>query len=685
MHPEVQQSQSGICPKCGMELEASNEESRIISALQRRLWLALILTLPTVAMAMSHWFAGTAWAAWSEGDVARWIQALLSGVVLFFAGADFIRKGCLALLKRAPNMFTLVAIGTNAAWFFSLAVLLLPQQATQHLGTPPPLYFEAAAVIITLILVGQILEHRALGRTGSALQALMDLAPAQALKFTSSGDLIQVDLSAVQEGDTLRVLPGSKIPVDGEVVTGESSVDMSMLTGEFQPVAVSVGSRVRAGTINHSGSFNMVAQAVGKNTLLAQIVQTVSQAMRARAPVQDLADQVAAIFVPIVVLSSIVVFLAWWLWGPTPALPFAITNAIAVLIIACPCAIGLAVPLSITVAVGRAAQLGILLLQPAALERLRKVDTLCVDKTGTLTLGKPEVSEVIVADHSSKQQLWQLAYSLELHSEHPIGAAIVKAAQRQDSKITALEISNVQAVAGSGIAGRLGNQEVRLGRADFAHAPSATTSGQMSEVHCSLDGQWVGALFLEDAIKDDAATMLHELESRGVQTVMLTGDQPQAAQRVATALGLEAYFSQLEPQAKSDIIRKLQRDGHIVCMAGDGVNDAPALAYADVSIAMGAGSDVAKQTAQLILVKGSLAGVINAFDLARVVVRNTRQSLCFAFAYNVLGIPLAAGILYPWTGWLLNPMFAGAAMTLSSLSVIGNALRLGLWRPAQRR
>lgn len=684
MHPEVQQAHPGICPKCGMELEARSDESRILARLQWQLVLALLLTLPTVAIAMSHWLPGTAWAAWSEGVAGRWLQALLSAVVLFVCGADFLRKGCVALFNRAPNMFTLATIGTTAAWCLSLAVLLLPARLTQHLGSPPALYFEVAAVIITLILIGQNLEHRAIGRTGSALQALMDLAPAQALKLTSEGDVLQVALSDVHAGDRLRVLPGAKIPVDGQVLSGESSVDMSMLTGEFDPVTVSQGSAVRAGTINHSGSFDMVAQAVGQDTLLSQIVHTVSQAMQSRAPIQDLADKVAAIFVPLVVAAALVVFVAWWLFGPHPALPFAVTNAISVLIIACPCAIGLAVPLSITVAVGRAAQLGILLLQPAALELLKKVDTLCVDKTGTLTVGKPVVTEVVVAENYSEQQLWQMAYSLEQHSEHPIGAAIVSAAKHKYPEITTLESAEVQATAGRGISGRIAGHSVELGRAEFAGAPQRTGRPQ-SEVHCAIDGQWVGSFFLEDATKEDASIMLRALTDRGVHTVMLTGDQPQAAERVAKQLGLEAYYSQLEPQAKSDIVRKLQGQGRVVCMAGDGVNDAPALAYADVGIAMGAGSDVAKQTAQLILVKGSLAGIVNAFDLARVVVRNTRQSLFLAFAYNMLGIPLAAGILYPWAGWLLNPIFAGVAMTLSSLSVITNALRLSFWKPPQRR
>lgn len=673
MHPEVVRDKPGDCPECGMALEpigAAPEDDSELRDMGRRLAVCAVLSLPVVVLAMGHLLHGTAFGHWSDGDTSRRLQWLLSTPVMFWGGWPFLRRAWQSVIRRSPNMFTLISIGTLAAWGFSTAVLAVPGWFG---ADSPPVYFEAAAVIITLVLAGQVLELRARRRTGDALRALMDLAPATAWKVGEDGVAAEVPLDGVAPGDLLRVKPGGKVPVDGTVVSGSSQLDESMLTGESLPVEVSAGEKVRAGTINGPGSFDLRAEAVGTATVLSQIVELVAQAQRGRAPVQDLADRVAAVFVPAVMLCAVVSFSAWlWFAG---SLSMAVMASVAVLIIACPCAIGLAVPVSITVGVGRAARAGVIVRQPAALERFEKIGIICIDKTGTLTEGRPEVSEVICAPGVTGEALWAASAALESRSEHPLAAAIMRAATLRG--ITPAEVDDFTAVPGGGVSGRVGGRTVRAGTPEFAGAAGAPAGGEGSRIDVSADGRWLGTFRLEDKIKPSAAEALGQLRRLGLRVVMLTGDREPVARRVASVLGIGEFRAGLKPQDKAEAVRDLQAHGHRVCMAGDGVNDAPALAAADTSIAMGAGSDVAKETADLVLVQGSLDGLVRAVILGRAIMRNVRQNLFLAFAYNTLGIPIAGGLLYPLTGWLLNPMIAGAAMTMSSVSVIGNALRLG--------
>lgn len=673
MHPEVSQDHPGDCPKCGMALEPEGipvtEDDSELRDMTRRLVVAALLSAPVVVFAMAHIVHGSSFARWADGSASRWLQAALSAVVLFGCGWPFLRRAWQSLVNRSANMFTLIATGTLAAWGFSIAVMLFPG----WIGSDA-VYFEAAAVIVTLVLAGQVLELRARRRTGDALRALLDLAPATAWRVNANGGADEVSLADVQADEILRVKPGGKVPVDGAVIEGHSTLDESMLTGESMPVEIAPGAQVKAGTINRSGTFDLRAEAVGAHTMLAQIVGMVAQAQRARAPVQDLADRISAVFVPAVFLCSIAAFVIWII--ATGLLPPALTAAVSVLIIACPCAIGLAVPVSIAVGVGRAARSGILVRQTAALERMEVTDTLCVDKTGTLTEGKPEVVETVVAPGVDNNFFWSVALAIESRSEHPLAAAITRAAARPDAERPAVQ--DFRSEAGGGVSGRCDGVVVRAGTPEFAgtkDAPVAPHPGR-TRVDVSADGRWLGTFLLEDAVKPSSRMALDALRRDGIRVVMLTGDRESVAQGVARTLGIEEFHAGMKPDDKARAVQDLQAQGRKVCMAGDGINDAPALAVADASIAMGAGSDVAKETADLVLVHGSLGGVVRAFGLSRAIMRNVRQNLFLAFAYNALGIPLAAGVLYPLTGWLLSPMIAGAAMSLSSVSVITNALRL---------
>ena len=674
MHPEVQQDGPGDCPKCGMALEPAGgapggSDDAELRDMARRLAAAAILTLPLVVLAMAHWAHGTAFARWADSDASRWLQAALASAVLFGCGWPFLRRGWQSVQNRTANMFTLIATGTLAAWAFSLLVLAFPI----WFGTRA-IYFEAAAVIITLVLAGQVLELRARRRTGDALRALMDLAPPTAWILAPDGSCREVPLDQVAPGGILRVRPGGKIPVDGVAIDGSSTIDESMLTGESMPVEVRAGSKVRAGTVNLSGTFDLRAEGVGPSTLLAQIVETVARAQRERAPVQDLADRVAAVFAPLVIVAAIVTFAAWIVFAGS--LPAAVTAAVSVLIIACPCAIGLAVPVSVTVGIGRAAHTGVLVRRPAGLGPLEKCDTICLDKTGTLTEGRPRVSEIRLADGVDEDRLLALARAVEERSEHPLAAAITRAAESRGLPV--LPVRDFESFPGCGVAGIVDGMHLRIGTPAFAGTEEADAEDDTgrSRIDVAADGQWLGTFFLADKVKPSAREALGKLGQAGLRVVMLTGDREEVARNVAAELGIAEFRAGLNPQDKAEAVRVMQQSGRRVCMAGDGVNDAPALAAADTSIAMGAGSDVAKETADFILVHGSLDGVVRTFVLGRAIMRNVRQNLFLAFAYNSLGIPLAAGVLYPFTGWLLSPMIAGAAMSLSSVSVIGNALRL---------
>ncbi len=678
MHPEVVRDGPGDCPKCGMALEpmgvpVEDADRHELHSLMVRLVVCGVLSVPVVAMAMGHLAHGTAWGHWSGGTTSRWLQAVLATPVLFWGGWPFLRRAWQSLVHRSANMFTLIAAGTLSAWGFSMAVMLQPAWFAAG-----GIYFESTAVIITLVLAGQVMELHARRRTGNALRALMDLSPATAWQILPDGSVREVTLDSVHPGDLLRVMPGGKVPVDGVVASGESAVDESMLTGESLPAGVRPGSKVRTGTINGSGSFDLRAEAVGSGTVLAQIVDMVAQAQRGRAPVQDLADRVAAVFVPAVIGCAVLAFFAWM--AAAGSAPAAVTAAVSVLIIACPCAIGLAVPMSVMVGVGRAARSGVLVRNPAALERLEKIDTLCLDKTGTLTCGRPEVVRVTCAPGADEERVWSVAAALESRSEHPLGAAIVRAARVRGLELP--QAAEFTSTAGGGVSGAVAGMAVRAGTPDFARVSGeapADDSGR-SRVDVSEDGRWLGTFFLEDAVKPSAHAVLDELRGLGLRIVMLTGDREPVACRVAEELGITEFHAGMSPADKASVVRLMQAEGRRVCMAGDGVNDAPALAEAETGIAMGTGSDVAKETADFILVQGSLEGILRTFTLGRAIMRNIRQNLFLAFAYNTLGIPLAAGVLYPFTGWLLSPMIAGLAMSLSSVSVIGNALRLGRQR-----
>jgi Cu+-exporting ATPase len=625
--------------------------------------------------------------AWVTSDVSRWAQFALTTPVVCWAGWPFFKRGWRSVMTLHLNMFTLIAIGVGAAFVFSAVAMLLPglfPDTMQHAGKVA-IYFEAAAMVTVLVLLGQVLELRARSRTGSAIKALLNLAPPTARQVTADGDH-EVPLDQVKVGDRLRVVPGDKVPVDGAVVEGHSSVEESMITGEPLPVEKTVGDKVTGGTVNGPGSFVMQAERVGSDTLLGQIVNMVADAQRSRAPIQGLADKVAGIFVPVVLAVSVLTFVAWMWFGPEPRLAHAVVNAVAVLIIACPCALGLATPMSIMIGVGRGAQEGVLVKNAEALEQLEKVDTLVVDKTGTLTEGKPKLVDVLPFGGFDAKELLRLAASLEQSSEHPLAAAIVRGAKEQSLNIE--NVTDFRSVTAGGVVGDVAGRIVMVGKPDFLRnekitglEPLETTAVKLQEegktaMFVAIDGQPVGILAVADPIKSTTAEAIKELHTLGLKLVMLTGDNRRTAAAVAKQLGLDAVEAEIEPAGKVAHVKKLRAEGRHVAMAGDGINDAPALSEAEVGIAMGTGTDVAMQSAGITLVSGDLRGIAKAVRLSRATMWNIRENLLFAFLYNALGIPVAAGVLYPFFGLLLSPIIAGVAMSLSSVSVISNALRL---------
>jgi P-type Cu+ transporter len=694
MHPEIEQDHPGDCPKCGMALEAKSatggaddDENAELHDMTRRFWIGAVLTLPVFILAMAHLIPVPAIQSWADSHTSRWIQFALTTPVVGWAGWPFFRRGWRSIVTRKLNMFTLIAIGVGAAFVFSAVALLLPglfPHTMQHDGKVA-IYFEAAAVIVVLVLLGQVLELRARNRTGSAIKALLNLAPPTARQIAPGGDRV-VPLDQVKVGDHLRVVPGDKVPVDGAVLEGHSSVEESMITGEPLPVEKSVGDQVTGGTVNGTGSFVMRAERVGSDSLLGQIVNMVAEAQRSRAPIQGLVDKVAAIFVPVVLVVSVITFAVWVWLGPEPKLAHAIVNAVAVLIIACPCALGLATPMSIMVGVGRGAQEGVLVKNAEALERLEKVTTLVVDKTGTLTEGKPKLMDVLPTDGFDAKELLRLAASLEQNSEHPLAAAIVQGAK--DQNLTLEAAKDFRSVTAGGVAGTVAGRGVLVGKVEFLRKESIAglepleasavihQENGMTAMFVAVDGLPAGILAVADPIKPTTAEAIQKLHALGVKLVMLTGDNRRTAAAVAKQLGLDAVEAEVEPAGKVAHVKKLRKEGRQVAMAGDGINDAPALSEAEVGIAMGTGTDVAMQSAGITLVKGDLRGIAKAIHLSRATMRNIRQNLVFAFLYNALGIPVAAGLLYPFFGLLLSPMIAGAAMSFSSVSVIANALRL---------
>jgi Cu+-exporting ATPase len=693
MHPEVQQDHPGECPKCGMALEPKTAtaedagEDHELRDMTRRLWIAAILTLPIFLMAMAHLIPAFAHGAWADSAASRWLQFALATPVVLWAAAPFFRRGWRSLRTRHLNMWTLIMLGVGASYTYSAVAMLAPGvfPHTMRHGGNVGVYFEAAAVIVVLVLVGQVLELRARSRTSSALKALLSLSPPTARRITEHGDE-EVSLDQVHPGDRLRVAPGGRVPVDGVVLEGRSSVDESMITGEPIPVDKAAGDPVTGGTVNGTGGFIMRAERVGSDTMLGQIVGMVAEAQRSRAPIQSLADKVAAWFVPAVMLVSVITFAAWMIFGPEPRLAFAIVNAVAVLIIACPCALGLATPMSIMVGVGRGAQAGVLVKNAENLEHLEKVTTLVVDKTGTLTEGKPKLVEVMPAAGFEAGELLQLAAGVEQSSEHPLAAAIVQGARERGSAPGSA--AEFESVTGGGVRGKVDGRSVMVGKLlflknenvaglDALESEAARLQGEgKTAMFVAVDGRAAGILAVADPIKASTPEAIRELHALGLKIVMLTGDNSRTASVVGRQLGIDTIEAEIEPAGKVAHVKKLRAAGEIVAMAGDGVNDAPALSEANVGIAMGTGTDVAMQSAGITLVKGDLRGIAKAVRLSRATLRNIRQNLFFAFLYNLLGVPIAAGALYPAFGWLLSPIIAGAAMSLSSVSVISNALRL---------
>jgi len=694
MHPEIQQDHPGSCPKCGMTLElktvtpgADGEESAELRDMTRRFWIGAGLALPVFVLAMAHLVPPLGRQPWVVGDASRWMQFALATPAVWWAGWPLLHRGWRSIVTRHLNMFTLIGIGVGAAFVLSAVAMLTPgvfPNTMQH-GGKVAIYFESAAMVVVLVLLGQVLELRARSRTGSAVKALLNLAPPTARQIAPGGDH-EVPLDQVKVGDWLHVVPGDKVPVDGVVVEGHSSVEESMITGEPLPVEKNVGDKVTGGTVNGTGSFVMRAERVGNDTLLGQIVNMVAEAQRSRAPIQGLADKVASIFVPVVLAVSALTFVMWMWLGPEPRLAYAVVNAVAVLIVACPCALGLATPMSIMVGVGRGAQEGVLVKNAEALERLEKVATLVVDKTGTLTEGKPKLVDVLPTGGFDPKEFLRLAASLEQNSEHPLAAAIVQGAKEQGIVLEA--VKDFRSVTGGGVLGTVSDRAVMIGKPEFLRnekitglEPLETSATKLQEegktaIFVTIDGKPTGILAVADPIKPTTLEAVRELHALGLKLVMLTGDNRRTADAVAKELGLDAVVAEIEPAGKVDHIKKLRAEGKHVAMAGDGVNDAPALSEAEVGIAMGTGTDVAMQSAGITLVRGDLRGIAKAIRLSRATMQNIRQNLWFAFLYNALGIPVAAGVLYPYFGLLLSPMIAGAAMSLSSVSVIGNALRL---------
>lgn len=674
-------------PAYAGEDDGTDEEAAEIRGLARRFWISAALTVPIVFIAMGHMFPGGDPTQWIPGSWGPWLEFAFATPVVLWAGGIFFVRGWRSLVHRSLNMFTLISLGVGAAYVYSAAAVLapgiFPETARQN-GTIG-LYFEAAAVITTLVLLGQLLEAKARSRTGGAIRALLDLSPKTATRVRG-GEEESVPVADVQAGDFLRVRPGERVPVDGCVTEGKSAVDESMVTGEPLPVGKAKGAAVVGGTVNQSGSFVMRAEKVGAETMLARIVRMVAEAQRSRAPIQKTVDRIAAWFVPVVVGVAFVAFFVWWLAGPEPSLAYAVVNAVAVLIIACPCALGLATPMAIMVGVGRGAEMGVLVRNAAVFERARSVTVLVIDKTGTLTEGRPAVTDVIPADGVGEEELLGLAAALERHSEHPLAAAVFAAARKAGADIP--DAFDFEARSGGGVSGTVNGRSAALGQPTFVEELGADMPATLKKRVNSLRGRArtvvvvargdtvVGLIGLADPVKPTSEAAIQSLHDLGIRVVMATGDHEATARAVAAELGIDEIRAGLDPSAKRELVEELRGGGAVVAMAGDGINDAPALAAADVGIAMGTGTDVAIESAGITLVKGDLAGVAAALRLSRATTRNIRQNLFFAFVYNSLGVPVAAGILYPFFGILLNPMIAGAAMSLSSVSVIANALRL---------
>jgi Cu+-exporting ATPase len=691
MHPEIRQVGPGNCPICGMALEpvlagAETGPNPELVDMTRRLWIGLVLTLPVVALEMGghlttlHMLLGQ--------TLSNWLQLVLATPVVLWAGWPFFVRGWQSLLTRNLNMFTLIAMGTGVAWIYSMVATLAPglfPPAFRSAEGSVAVYFEAAAVITVLVLLGQVLELRAREQTSGAIRALLDLAPKTARRMRDDGSDEEVALDIIAVGDRLRVRPGEKVPVDGKVVEGRSSFDESMVTGESMPVTKEVGAKVIAGTLNQTGSVIMRAEKVGRDTMLARIVQMVAAAQRSRAPIQRLADQVSGWFVPAVIVIALIAFASWAIFGPEPRYAFGLVAAVTVLIIACPCALGLATPMSIMVGIGRGAQVGVLIKNAEALERMEKVDTLVVDKTGTLTEGKPKVVAVVPADGLDEAEVLRLAASVERASEHPLALAIVKEAEERN--IALADVRGFDSPTGKGAIGTVDGKRIVLGNAKFLAELKIATASLDAEaerlrqdgataIFLAVDGTTGGIIAIADPVKPSTPDALKALTADGVRVVMLTGDNRTTALAVARRLGIAEVEAEVLPEHKSAVVERLRREGRVVAMAGDGVNDAPALAAADVGIAMGTGTDVAIESAGVTLLKGDLTGIVKARRLSAATMRNIRQNLFFAFIYNAAGVPIAAGVLYPFFGILLSPIIAAAAMALSSVSVVGNALRL---------
>jgi Cu+-exporting ATPase len=693
MHPEIVRDAPGSCPICGMALEPKTvsleeTENPELADMRRRFCVSVALSIPVLLLAMGSMFLPHFFSKILPGHLGLWAEAVLSTPVVLWGGWPFFVRGAQSVRNVSPNMFTLIALGVGVAYASSLVAILfpgiLPASFREH-GGEVPVYFEAAAVITTLVLLGQVLELRARSETGSAIRSLLGLAPKTARRIRPDGTEEDVPLDQIHPGDRLRVRPGEKIPLDGAVEDGESPVDESMVTGEPIPVEKKPGNRVIGATQNTSGTLIVQVEKTGKETLLARIVEMVSEAQRSRAPIQKLADQVSGIFVPVVVGIALLSFLGWAIWGPEPRLAYAIVNAVSVLIIACPCALGLATPVSIMVASGKGASIGVLFRNAEAIENLCRVDTLVVDKTGTLTEGKPKLVRVVAAEGWSEQDLLRIAASLELGSEHPLASAILSGARERG--LSAGRAESFKALSGKGVTGIVEGRKVILGTLKLLEelgipggalqeqAESLRADGE-SILFAAVDDRTAGILGIADPIKPTTLQAVRDLAAEGVRVVMLTGDSRTTAQAVARKLGIDEVMAEVLPDQKKAAVEGLQKAGKVVAMAGDGINDAPALAQADIGIAMGTGTDVAIEAADVTLVKGDLRGVVRARALSRSTMANIRQNLFFAFVYNVLGIPIAAGILYPLLRILLNPMIAAGAMSLSSVSVIGNALRL---------
>jgi len=692
MHPEIQQQGPGSCPKCGMALEPVvakvEEKNEELINMSRRFWVSTVLALPVFILAM----VADLLPAWLPGGLSmqtvQWIEFALATPVVLWGGWPFFVRGWQSVQTWNLNMFTLIALGVSVAWVYSVVALLFPQifpPIMQMEGGLVDVYFEAAAVITALVLLGQVLELRARSRTNAAIQMLLGLAPNTARIVRNDGTEEDIPLEQVQPGDTLRVRPGEKVPVDGTVIDGESNVDESMVTGEPIPVAKFAGEKLIGATVNGTGSLLMRAEKVGADTLLAQIVNMVAEAQRSRAPIQKLADVVAGYFVPTVVGIAVIAFIVWWVWGPEPRLAHAVVNAVAVLIIACPCALGLATPISIMVGTGRGAMAGVLIKNAEALEIMEKVNTLVVDKTGTLTEGKPKLVAVQAEEGFTEDEVLRIAASLERASEHPLAEAIVYGAKEKGVELA--KTNNFQSITGKGVTGEVDRHAVAVGNiklleslgikaGDLAQQANKQRTEGKTVMLIAINGKAAGLIGVADPIKDSTPEAIRDLHAEGIKIVMLTGDSHATAEAVASKLEIDLVQAEVLPERKAEVVKQLQEEGRIVAMAGDGINDAPALAQAQVGIAMGTGTDVAMESAGVTLVKGDLRGIVRARRLSRATMRNIRQNLFFAFIYNSAGVPIAAGVLYPFFGVLLSPIIAAAAMSFSSVSVISNSLRL---------